>query len=171
MKEVGSTEGFVLAQGFVPVRGQTALVRPDGGRRMLAELTADPDRPEVRPPEAYRTLLSAMQPGWTVRILQIFWPDSRPRLAFHAQVERWGGGEGQGEGLALLRQGLQLHLQEASLPFARRTILEFSLPGEEGLAWWEGLPGLLAAYGIHVQPLSETAIAGLARQIFNPELE
>lgn len=171
MEEVGSTARFVLAQGFAQAGEYRALIGPDGSRRLLAELTADPDRLELRPVEAYRNLLSALQPGWTVRLLQLFWPDPQPRLAFQKQVASWEGQGVRGEGLELLSQGLLIHLQEAPLPFVRRTILEFSLVGEEGLAWWEGLPGLMAAYGIQVQALSPPEIELLARRILNPELE
>ena len=116
-------------------------------------------------------MLSALQPGWTVRLLQIFWPDARPRLVFQEQVAGWGGAEARGEGQELLNQGLRLHLQAAPLPFVRRTILEFALPGEAGLAWWAGLPGLLTAYGLQVHPLAQDEIEKLAHRLLNPDLE
>jgi hypothetical protein len=57
------------------------------------------------------------------------------------------------------------------LPFATRTILEFVSLGEEGLSWWEGLTGLLEAYGMQVFTLAADEIVLLARNIFNPVLE
>ena len=109
------------------------LIGEDDTRRLFAELSADPDRLDVRPQEAYQAILSSMQPGWTLRLLQLLWPDPEPRLAFQAQVQRWKPPEG--EGLDILQQGLLLAVQEYSLPCVRRTILEFVLPGDEGLAW------------------------------------
>lgn len=118
MEDVGATQSFVLARGFEPVGDYAALIAADGSRRLFAELSADPDLPGVRPQEAYRALLSALQPGWRLRLLQLVWPDPGPRLAFQAQVESWGGaGEGaESEGLALLREGMLVHLGEAPLP-------------------------------------------------------
>src|SRR3990170_1556469 len=99
MQEIGSTYGFVLAQGFRKAGADWALIDAGGKTRLFAELSADPDRPEVRPEEAYRALLASMQPGWTVRLLQIFWPDPLPRQAFFEQMQAWQeGGEESGEG-------------------------------------------------------------------------
>jgi hypothetical protein len=158
------------------MEGHQALMDRDGEARLFAELVADPDRPEVRPQEAYRALLASVQPGRAVRMLQIFWPDPQPRQAFIEQARTWengagkNGGEGEEEGVMLLHQGLLLFAQEAPLPFSRRTILEFVLPNKEDIAWWEGLPGLLQPYGIHVRLLSPDEIQELAHWIFNPEL-
>ena len=67
---IGSTRDFVLAKGFTQVGTHAALIGEDGTRRLFAEIYADPDRPEVRPQEAYQAILSSMQPGWTLRLLQ-----------------------------------------------------------------------------------------------------
>jgi hypothetical protein len=166
--EIGSSQTFVIARGFRQIEGGCGLVDHDGGLRLFAEITADPDRPEVRPTEAYRAVLSSLQPGWVVRWLQIFWPDPVPRTMFSEAVAHWQN-QG-GEGLDLLRQGLQLFMQEAPLPFVRRTILEFLSPGEEGAAWWQSLPGLLETYGLQAHPLAEAQIRELARWVFNPDL-
>ena len=140
---IGTTHIFVLSKGVVQVGALAALLGEDDTRRLFAELYADPDRPEVRPQEGYQAVLSSMQPGWTLRLLQLFWPDPGPRLAFQAQVQKWNSPAN--EGLDILNQGLQLAVQEYPLPFVRRTVLEFVLPGDEGIAWWKGLSGLCAA--------------------------
>jgi hypothetical protein len=75
------------------------------------------------------------------------------------------------EGLDILQQGLTLAVQEYPLPFVRRTILEFVLPGEEGTAWWEGLAGLCAGFGLRVHRLGQQEVAELARWVLNPSLE
>jgi hypothetical protein len=176
--EIGATKSFVLAQGFHKVRDHWSLVGHDGSLRLLAQLTADPDHPAVRPTEAYQAMLASMQPGWVVRWLQIFWPDPVPRQRFSEQVQHWPEPSGEGEGSELLRQGLFLFLQEIPLPYIRRTVLEFCLPGgagealpfHAGQAWWKGLPGLLEPFGILVEPLSREEVQELANQIFNPEL-
>ncbi|MGD2156813.1 MAG: hypothetical protein PVG14_00160 [Anaerolineales bacterium] len=169
--EVGSSHDLIIAQGFRRIGEGWGLIGHDGSLRLFAELTADPDRPEVRPREAYRALLASLGSGWTVRLLQIFWPDPVPRGAFTEHVQGWDGGGGEGEGFKLLHQSLLVFTQEAPLPFTRRTFLEFLSPGEEGAAWWEALPGLLGAYGVQVEPLAPEEIQELARWIFNPELE
>ena len=166
---VGSTRTFVLAKGFTQVGNHAALIGEDDTRRLFAELYADPDRPEVRPQEAYQAILSSMQPGWTVRLLQLFWPDPEPRLAFQRQVQGWNS-PGV-EGLDILRQGLLLAVQEYPLPFVRRTILEFVLLGDEGLAWWEGLTGVCTGFGLRVHYLDQSAIRELAGWILNPHLD
>jgi hypothetical protein len=193
--EIGSSHSFVIAQGFRQVGEHWGLIGHDGSLRLFAQLTADPDRPAVRPVEAYRALLASLQPGWTLRWLQIFWPDPIPRKKFFEHAQNWNEQGGEGEGHDLLRQGLLLFIQEAPLPFVRRTILEFVSPGQEGQAlrqsshrpgevpvlfrgvlpggqaWWNGLPGLLGTYGVRVEPLSLDEIQELARWIFNPDLE
>lgn len=171
MKEqvVGSTRTFVLSKGFAKVGSHAALIGEDDTRRLFAELFADPDRPEVRPGEAYKALVSSMQPGWTLRLLQLFWPDPEPRLDFQKQVMQWK--PPTTEGLDILHQGLLLAVQEYPLPFVRRTILEFVLSGDEGIAWWEGLGGLSAGFGLKVRYLNQADIEGLTRWVLNPSLE
>ena len=110
-----------------------------------------------------------MQPGWTLRLLQLFWPDPEPRLEFQKQVSRWARPDT--EGLDILHQGLLLAVQEYPLPFVRRTVVEFVLPGDEGIAWWEGLSGLSAGFGLKVHYLDQSAVEGLTRWVLNPSLE
>jgi hypothetical protein len=167
-EEVGTTRIFVLSQGVVQVGTLTALVGEDNTKRLFAEVYADPDRPEVRPHEAYQAILSSMQPGWTLRLMQLFWPDPEPRLEFQDQVQGWKTPEV--EGLVILQQGLLLAIQEYPLPFVRRTVLEFVLPGDEGKAWWEGLSGLCAGFGLRVGYLDQTAVEELTRWLLNPNL-
>lgn len=166
---VGSTRAFVLAKGFTQVGNHAALIGEDDTRRLFAEVYADPDRPEARPQEAYKATLSSMQPGWTQRLLQLFWPNPEPRLAFQKQVEQWKSPST--EGLDILHQGLLLAVQEVPLPFVRRTVLEFVLLGEEGVAWWEGLSRLCAGFGLRVVYLDQKGIEELARWMLNPSLD
>ena len=153
---IGSTRTFVLSKGFTQAGAHAALIGEDDTRRLFAELYADPDRPEVRPREAYQAILSSMQPGWIMRLLQVFWPDPEPRLAFQQQVQNWKSAGVQG--LDILCQGLLLAGQEYSLPFVNRTVLEYVLPGDEGLAWWEGLTGLCTGFGLRVRYLDQAEI-------------
>ncbi|GAB1469391.1 hypothetical protein MASR2M66_02670 [Chloroflexota bacterium] len=166
---IGSTRTFVLAKGFTQVGSQAVLIGEDDTRRLFAELYADPDRPEVRPQDGYQAVLSSMQPGWTLRILQLFWPDPEPRLEFQKQVQSWS--KPGTEGLDILHQGLTLAIQEYPLPFVRRTVLEFVMPGDEGVAWWDALTGLCAGFGLRVRYLDQAAIEGLTRWVLNPNLE
>jgi hypothetical protein len=165
---IGSTRSFVLAKGFTNVGSHAALIGEDDTRRLFAELYADPDRPEVRPQETYQSILSSMQPGWTLRFLQLFWPDPEPRLEFQKLIQKWAPHDT--EGLDILHQGLSLTAQEYPLPFMRRTVLEFILPGDEGVAWWEGLSGVCAGFGLRIHYLSHVDIEILARGIFSPHL-
>jgi hypothetical protein len=174
--EPGRTQDFVMAQGFQEVGGFTVLLGQDGGRRLLAEIYADPDRPEARPQEAYRDLLASLAPGWTLRLLQVTWPDPGPRQAFLARMDTWGAGEAvelqPNEALKTLQQGLRLYLEAFPLPYRRRTLLEFVLPpGDEALGWWGGIAGSLARYGLRLVPLGREEILALARHLLNPELE
>jgi hypothetical protein len=165
LAEVGTTHTFVLGNGVVLLGAHAALLGADDTKRLFAELHTDPDRPEVRPQEAYQAILSSMQPGWTLRLLQLFWPDPAPRLAFQGQAEKWGAPTD--EGLDILFQGLFMSIQEQPLPYIRRTILEFVFPGDEGVAWWEGLNGLCQGYSIRFSPLSGEDIVVLSRRILN----
>ena len=166
---VGSTRTFVLAKGFTQAGNHAALIGDDDSKRLFAELFADPDRPEVRPQEAYQAMLSSIQPGWTLRLMQVFWPDPEPRLAFQMHTKQWS--KPTVDGLDILHQGLILATQEYPLPFVRRTILEFVQPGDEGLAWWEGLTGLCAGFGLRMNFLNRVEIETLTRWILNPRLE
>jgi hypothetical protein len=171
---IGSTRTFVLAKGFTQVGGHAALIGEDDSRRLFAELFADPDRPEVRPQEGYQAMLSSMQPGWTLRLLQLFWPDPAPRLEFQKQVQTWK--TPQTEGLDILHQGLALAIQEYPLPFVRRTVLEFVVPGQdtkghEQVAWWEGLSGVCIGFGLRLNYLDQSAIRALSGWVLNPSLE
>ena len=170
MREICQVHDPIAVQVRPAGQGEdSALIGEDDTKRLFAELFADPDRPEVRPQEAYQALLSSIQPGWTLRLLQVFWPDPEPREQFQSQVKKWG--KPGGDGLDILQRGLILATQEYPLPFVRRTILEFVLPGDEGLAWWEGLTGLCAGFGLHMSYLEGAGIEGLAHWIMNPSLE
>ena len=165
-EEFGTTEQFVIAKGFTQVRNYPALIGYDGTKRLFAELFADADRPDVRTEEAYRELFYSLQPGWTIRILQIFWPDPLPRTAFLRGVEKWGNHKV--EALDILHGGLMLAIHETMLPSLRRTFIEFILPGDEGLAWWEGLTGVCTAFGVQVKYLNAEEIQELAYQNHEP---
>jgi hypothetical protein len=168
-EELGTTEQFVIAKGFSQAGRCPALIGFDGTKRLFAELFADADRPDVRAEEAYRELFYSLQPGWTIRILQIFWPDPQPRTAFLLGVEKWINHKA--EALDILHAGLLLAIHETMLPSLRRTFIEFILPGDEGLAWWEGLTGVCTAFGVQVKYLNAEEIQELAYRIMNPGFE
>ncbi len=168
-QEIGETRNFVLASGFIQVASFDALIGDDNTRRLFAEFTANTDRPDVRPAEAYHAMLTSIQPGWTIRLMQIFWPDPAPREAFYQQVSAWQRRDT--EGLNILNEGLLLAVGQTGLPFTRRTILEFVLPGDEGLSWWESLPEMCLTYGVTATRLTKDQIQNLAHWIFNPTLE
>lgn len=168
-KIVGSTHPFVLSKGIVRVGNYDALIGDDDTKRLFAELYADPDRPDARPKEAYQALLSSMQPGWTLRLLQLFWPDAEPRLAFQRQVQGWSVPEG--EGLAILSDGLALAIQEQPLPYTRRTIIELVFPGDEGLAWWEGVVGICMSFGVRISVLMGEDLQELISKTLNPSVQ
>ncbi len=167
--EIGSTRSFVLSKGFTQVSNHASLIGEDDTKRLFAEVYADPDRPDVRPQEAYKSILSSIQPGWALRLLQLFWPDPEPRLEFQKQVIQWKRPDT--EGLDILHQGLLLAVQEYPLPFVRRTVLEFVLPGDEGIAWWEGLSELCNGFGLKIFYLSESSIFQLSRWLLDPQLD
>jgi hypothetical protein len=167
--EVGTTHQFVLVQGFTKIGIHDALIGNDGTKRLFAELFADPDRPDVHPQEAYQAILTSMQPGWTLRLLQTFWPDPEPRLAFQRQALAWQ--KPASDGLDILHQGLLLSTEQFPLPFGRRTILEFVFPGEEGIAWWEGLSGLCQGFGVRIAYQSAQEFQVLLKWMFAPILD
>ena len=167
-EEIGFTQSFVLARGFVQVDGFDALIGHDGKKRVFVQLTADPDRPEVRPEAAYLQMLNSMQPSWTLRILQIFWPDSLPRQKFYDLVETWP--EPKTEGLSILMDGLKLAIQQQGIPYTRKTIIEFLYPGTEGIPWWQSLPDMFATYGVRMKYMAREEIEALAHWMFNPNL-
>ncbi len=170
--DIGQTQTFVLARGFVLEQdGESVLIGYDGSRRYFYELTADPDRPEVRPELAYRQILASMQPGWAMRVLYITWPDPSPRQAYLEQVRRW---QRPGhEGMALLYDALELFIERSALPFIRRTILEFSAPPvgtDDAVAWWRSIPSILAGYGVRAVKLEKDDVTTLAGWILSPRL-
>jgi hypothetical protein len=167
-EEIGFTQSFVLGSGFEVVDDFDALLGDGNTRRLFAQITADPDRPEVRPGDAYLSMLSSMQPGWIVRVLQTFWPDPLPRQRFFELVLGWP--EATAEGTSILKDGLLLAAQQQGIPYTRKTILEFIHPGTEGIPWWQSLPDMFAAYGVHMQYLAKDEIEALAHWIFNPNL-
>jgi hypothetical protein len=167
-EEIGFTQSFVLGSGFEVVDDFDALLGDGNTRRLFAQITADPDRPEVRPNDAYFAMLSSMQPGWIVRVLQTFWPDPLPRQRFFELVQGWP--EATGEGTSILKDGLLLAIQQQGIPYTRKTILEFIHPGTEGIPWWQSLPDMFATYGVHMKYLAKDEIEALAHWIFNPNL-
>jgi hypothetical protein len=74
-------------------------------------------------------------------------------------------------GLDILHQGLLLSTEQFPLPFGRRTILEFVFPGNEGLAWWEGLGGLCQGFGVRISYQSVPEIQGLLKWVFAPSID
>jgi hypothetical protein len=167
-EEIGYTQSFVAARGFVSVDGFDALLGHDGTKRVFAQLTADPDRPDVRPNDAYLALLHSMQPGWVLRVLQIFWPDALPRTRLYELVEQWP--EPGTEGLSILLDGLKLALQQQGIPFTRKTVIEFVYPGPEGAPWWQSLPEMCALHNVQVKYLAQEEVEALAHWILNPSL-
>ena len=167
-EEIGYTQSFVLAKGFTTIDEFDALIGYDNTRRLFAQLSADPDRPEVRPADAYLSLLNSIQPGWIIRVLQIFWPDSLPRQKFYDLVETWP--EPKTEGLSILMDGLKLAIQQQGIPYTRKTIIEFVHMGPECSPWWQSVPEMCAVYGIQVKYLSQEEVEALAHWILNPSL-
>lgn len=167
-EEIGFTQSFVLANGFETVDSFDVLVGEGSTKRLFAQVTADPDRPEVRPHDAYLAMLSSMQPGWVVRILQTFWPDPLPRQRFFDLVQGWPAASG--EGISILKDGLILAVQQQGIPYTRKTIVEFIYPGTEGVPWWQSLPDMFGTYGVHMKFMTREEIEALAHWIFNPNL-
>ena len=63
-----------------------------------------------------------------LRLLQLFWPDPKPRLAFQEQVEKLGAPAEEGLDIHIKIKGCPC-LSRNPLPYIRRTILEFAFPG------------------------------------------
>lgn len=167
-EDIGYTQSFVLAKGFATVDEFDALIGHDNTKRLFAQLYADPDRPEVRPNDAYLSMLSSMQPGWIIRILQIFWPDPLPRQRFFELVQGWP--RAKYEGTLILLDGLALAVQQQGIPYTRKTVIEFVHPGPEGIPWWQSVPEICATHGVQVKYMTREEIEALSYWIFNPNL-
>ena len=165
---IGYTQSFVLAKGFITVDEFDALIGHDNTKRLFAQLSADPDRPDVRPNNAYLAMLGSIQPGWILRVLQLFWPDPLPRQKFLELIQRWP--PAQYEGTSILLEGLALAVQGQGIPYTRKTIIEFVHPGPEGTPWWQSIPEMCATHGVQVNYLTREEIEALAHWIFNPNL-
>ena len=124
---VGSTLGFVIARGFTQVGRFPALVGFDGSKRLFAELFADVDRPDVQPAGAYYKLITNLQAGQTIRIMQIYWPDAEPRTAFLQRLEGWENHKAEGQDI--LYQGLSLAARAAASSVPAPNIYRVCLPG------------------------------------------
>ena len=168
LEEVGYTQSFVLAKGFTSIDGFDALIGHDDTKRLFAQLSADPDRPEVRPNDAYLSILTSMQPGWIIRVLQIFWPNPLPRQKFLELVQRWP--QAKHEGTSILLDGLILAVQGQGVAYTRKTIIEFVHPGPDGTPWWQSVPDICATHGVHVTYMTQEEVEGLSYWIFNPNL-
>ncbi len=167
-EDVGYTQSFVLAKGFGTVDEFDALIGHDDTKRLFAQLSADPDRPEVRPSDAYLSLLSSIQPGWIIRVLQLFWPDPLPRQKFLELVQAWP--PAKNEGTSILLDGLALAVQQQGIPYTRKTIIEFVHPGPEGTPWWQSIPEMCAIHGVQVKYMTKEEIEALSYWVFNPSL-
>ncbi|MCX7590478.1 hypothetical protein QYE77_14695 (plasmid) [Thermanaerothrix sp. 4228-RoL] len=166
----GSTTEFIWCRGIVRFEehGVDALVSVDGSYRFLAELSADPDRPEVQPERAYQALLSALPPGRTLRFLQVIWVDPGQRLNFYRNFTARSVVTAETEELY---RTMDEFLRSYPLPYSRRTYLEFAARGlAEELTWWLGIPGMMEMYGVRVQFLDAAKLVGLLRQVTNPGL-
>ena len=167
-EEIGYTQSFVLAKGFTTIDEFDALLGHDNSRRLFAQLSADPDRPEVRPADAYLAMLNSMQPGWILRVLQIFWPDPLPREKFFTLVKGWP--RSKHEGRSILLDGLALAVQQQGIPYTRKTVVEFVHPGPEGTPRWQSVPGICSTHGVQVKYMVLEEIEALAYWILNPNL-
>src|SRR5258708_18023240 len=167
-EEIGYTQEFVLAKGFESRGAFDALIGGDNSRRVFAELSADRDRCDVRPLEAYGNMLASMHAGWRFRVLQLYWPDPGPRQAFFQRVRKWRGAN---PGMQILKDGLLLALDQVGLPFGRRTFVEFDCQDEECLTWWESLGAICSPSGVQVSYLRREEITKLTRWMFNPALD
>jgi hypothetical protein len=168
-EKVGKSQTFVRTQGIKQVGPFEGLIDAAGHTRLFAELTADPDRPEARPAEAFQAILASCQPGWSIRILQMFWPAPQSREMFTRNLARWGvGGVQMDEGKRLLMEAFRLHVQMTPLPFSRRTILELDYRNEEHFSWWQSLPGMIAVFYVNFRPLPASEVILLARSILEP---
>lgn len=57
------------------------------------------------------------------------------------------------------------------MPYVRRTVLEFILPGDEGSARWDGLTGLCGGFGLRPRYLNQRESEALTPWVLNPNLE
>jgi hypothetical protein len=165
---VGDTQQFVLGQGFVQVGDFDTLLGHNGTKRLFIELFADRDRTEVRPAEAYQALLASIQPSWTIRVFQVYWPDEYPRELFLSNVRKW---RAPNDGMSFLRDSLEHTVQASSIPFGRRTIIEMIVTGTESISFWETLPAMLQQFGVQAVHLTKDQVERLAHWVFNASID
>ena len=167
-EEVGDTQLFVLGQGFVKDGDFEALVGHDSTKRLFIELFADRDRTDVRPSEAYQAILASLQPGWVIRVFQVYWPDEYPRELFLKNVRRW---RASNNGMSFLKDSLEHTVQASSIPFGRRTIIEMVVTGTESISFWETLPVMLQQFGVQATHLGKDEVERLAHWVFNASID
>lgn len=166
----GSTADFVWIQGVVRFESHNldALISLDGTYRFLAELSADLDRPDVNPQQAYQVILSGLTPGRTLRFLQLVWVDPQQRLAFYRNFTAQAMPTPETQPLY---EAMNEFLYQHPLPYSQRTFLEFATQGtEDELSWWSSLPGLVERYGVRMEFLNSSALVWLVRHILHPKL-
>ena len=164
----GQTQSFVQAMGFRTMGGRMLLIDANGDGRAFLEITGDPDQREQDSAAAYARLLAGMQPGRSVRFLQIYWPDEVPRAAFLEAIGDWQPGN-RGP-LDDLRSNFRRFLKHAPLPFHGRTILEIVIKEESDLEWAAGAAGLLVGGGLEARWLDPDAVMELLAHFFAPTL-
>ena len=165
----GKTQHFVIAKGFEIRYGRRMLIDADGYARLFFELSADPDHSHYSPEAAYQQLLLGMQPGSTLRLLNVHWPNPSPRTAFLRQMKEWQTAcDDIGPGL---HQSLEVFLTRAPLPFFQQILMELVIGSEEQLDWADSLPEWLWSYGIRMRLLTAIEVQDLANHVFNTRLE
>jgi len=148
-------------------RDDLDLWRTPEDLRLFFVVTANPDDPAVRVPEAWDALLASLPHGCGVRFLQVVLPDETPRRTFVEHLTRWQVGGNGGE--VWLRE-LQDFLLRAPLPFGRRLCLEISMPPAVDVSFVYGLPALLADYGLSARPATRDEVEELTAMFFRPEV-
>ncbi|HUF37836.1 MAG TPA: hypothetical protein VMN57_04885 [Anaerolineales bacterium] len=165
----GRAQDFVAARGFDRSGDHTVLLDRDGRGRLFLELATDADHPRSDPEAAYENLFSTLEPGASIRFLQLFWPDDEPRARFIRQTGGWP--ESESEFLATMKRDLTGDLSAAPLPYLRRTVLEIVLAGGEMTEWVAGAIEILRANGMKARLLEPAEVQELAGWVFNPVLD
>lgn len=162
--DIGKTQEFVIAKGFTQIGQYIALIGADNTKRVFIEIFADRDRNDVRPMEAYMMMLLTIHPGWSLRILQVYWPDEEPRKRFMENVVSW---RASNEAMSFLKDSLVFTVQSTPIPFGRRTFIEMVVSEDECLSFWDTLPTLLRQYGVEAAYSTQDEIENLSFWVFN----